>query len=298
VKILIVSSRYKLFYKKLDKIFYFYIMLMCKKDNKGVNVMKKVFIYFLSLSFLLMMNGFHEMIAEAGGKAVPIGEMISKGKVQFETRANQWRDVEASHFPLFEGTRIRTENGISKIVLSKGGQIDLGPNGLIFAEQMERMIVERGSVEFRIPSSSDLSFKVGNLSIVKAKAFQASKGVVKGIPLDEDAIGSITIHPNGSVTVKDISGRLTVLDRDQTIVASLSPKDAMTFPAQTVNLPAKTMLAQVGKTEGAGATGGEFLGLSPWTWVGIGIGVAAVAGVVGYAIGRQHEEKEYVPICP
>jgi len=31
-----------------------------------------------------MMNGFHEMIAEAGGKAARIGEMISKGKVQFE----------------------------------------------------------------------------------------------------------------------------------------------------------------------------------------------------------------------
>jgi len=72
----------------------------------------------------------------------------------------------------------------------------------------------------------------------------------------------------------------------------------MTFPAQTVNLPGKTMVAQVGKAEGAGRAGGEFLGLSPWTWVGIGIGVAAVAGVVGYAVGRQHEEKEYVPICP
>jgi len=257
--------------------------------------MKKFFIYFLSLSFLLMMNGFHEMIAEAGGKAAPIGEMISKGKVQFEVRANQWRDVEASHFMVFEGMRIRSENGISKIVLSNGAQIEIKPQSMVSIPGGEKIILEKGTLEFRVPSSSssDLTFKVGNLSIMRTKTLQASKVVIPHSRLDEGVFGTISIHSNGAITIKSDQGKLTVLDGTQT-VASLSTKDSITIPSQTVSVPKKTIVAQAGET-GAVKEEEGFLGLSTWTWIGIAAVVAVIGGVAAAAGGGGDHER---PVCP
>jgi uncharacterized GH25 family protein len=256
--------------------------------------MKKFFIYFLSLSFLLMMNGFHEMIAEAGGKAAPLGEMISKGKVQFETRPNQWRDVEASHFMVFEGMRIRSENGMSKIVLTNGAKLEIKPQSMVSIPGAEKIILEKGTLEFRVPSSSDLTFKVGNLSITRTKTLQASKVVIPHSHLDEGVYGTISIHSNGAITIKSDQGKLTVLDGTQT-VASLSTKDSITIPSQTVSVPKKTIVAQAGET-GAVKEEEGFLGLSTWTWIGIAAVVAVIGGVAAAAGGGGGDHER--PACP
>jgi hypothetical protein len=63
---------------------------------------QKVLVYFLSASFLLMMNGLPRMAAGATERGIAIGEMISKGEVKFEARENVWRSVEPSHFPVIQ----------------------------------------------------------------------------------------------------------------------------------------------------------------------------------------------------
>lgn len=258
--------------------------------------MKKAFIYFLSISFLLTMCGFHGVIAMAKEKSLPIGEMISKGKVQYEVRPNQWREVEGSHFMVFEGMKIRVEKGMSKIALSKGSQIEIQPNSLVIIEQGDRIILARGGVEFRIPSTSDLMFRVGNISIQKANILQASKDVLSLSRSDEEVIGSLNVHSNGALSIKSEKGQLTILDGNKKVLASLGSRDSITLPSRTINLPERTVVAQVGET---GAAKGEegFLGLSTWSWVGIAAAAAVIGGVIAIAAAGD-EDHERAPVCP
>ena len=83
----------------------------------------KTFIYFLSISFLLLTNGFPTIVAEAAERGIPIGEMVSKGDVNFEARENVWKKVEPSHFPIFQGVKIKTEKGIAAVALGNNSHI-------------------------------------------------------------------------------------------------------------------------------------------------------------------------------
>ena len=86
----------------------------------------KVLVYFLCVSFLVMMNGFQGMMTEAKEKSLPIGQMTSKGEVKFEAKENTWETAEPSAFPLFQGTKVKTEKGVAVILLPEDhGQIEV-----------------------------------------------------------------------------------------------------------------------------------------------------------------------------
>lgn len=141
-----------------------------------------------------MMNGFPEMAAEAKERGFPIGEMVSKGEVKFEARENVWKKVESSHFPIFQGTKIKTDKGIAVIALSDNSQIEVGANSLFSFDQNDRFVLFQGSIEFRIPSDSEINFKVGNFSILKSRVLQATKDPSAAPPNGEETIGSANIH--------------------------------------------------------------------------------------------------------
>jgi hypothetical protein len=256
----------------------------------------KVFTYFVCLSFLLMMGGFPGMIAVAKEKSLPVGEMVSRGEVKFEARENVWKMVESSYFPIFQGTRMKTEKGMAVVTLSNNGQIEIGSSSLFSFSQNDQFILFQGSIEFRIPSSSEINFKVGNLSIIKSRSLQAQKGASVSSPMDEEIIGSISIHSNGSVTVKSIRGKLSVLNQNHVVLAALSSQETVTIPSVTVGGKPGVMVAQVGETEAAAGAGG-FLGVSTGAWIGIGLAAVAVGAGVGIASTHGGGVDE-IPLCP
>ncbi|MBM4277978.1 MAG: FecR domain-containing protein [Deltaproteobacteria bacterium] len=260
--------------------------------------MKKVFIYFLCVTFLLMMGQFHWMVAVAKEKVLPIGEMVSKGTVKFEVRENAWRNVESSHFPIFPGVRIKTEKGNAAVIFSSGSQIEISPNSLFSVDQTDQIQLSQGSIEFRIPSNSEFNLKVGKLSISKSRAFQASRAPASTAPRSEETIGSISIHSNGAVTIKNIQGNLSILDENRVLLAGLSSKDSVTLPSTTVKTSPRVMTAQADETADTetAATGG-FLGLSTWAWGGL-IGGVVLLGTVVAIRSAQDDDKDRVPICP
>ena len=256
----------------------------------------KAFIYFLSVSFLLMMNGLPAMGAEVKGKSISIvGEMVSRGEVKFEARENVWKKVESSHFPIFQGTKIRTEKGNATITLTENSQIEVSPNSLFSLDYGDQFVLSLGSIQFRIPSTSEINFKAGNISILKSRSFQATKDLSMVPGSGEETIGSITIHPSGSITVKNIKGKLSILNQDHVVLAALSSKDSITIPSTTAGTKPRTMVAQVGET--VATEGTEFLGISPWGWVGIIAGGAAIVGGIVWAVSEAREE-ERRPVCP
>jgi hypothetical protein len=259
--------------------------------KKGIAL--KASIYFLCVSFLLMMNGFPGSLAEAKEKVLPIGEMVSKGEVRFEARQNVWKGVESSHFPIFQGTKIKTEKGIAFITLSNNSQIEVSPHSLFSIDQNDQFVLSQGSIEFRIPSTSEINFKVGNLFILKSRTLQATKDPSAAHPSDEETIGSISIHANGPVTVKSIKGKLTIMNQDRVVLAALSSNDSVTIPSTTVGGKPPVMVAQVGETAAA-AGAGTIFGASVTTVIAVVAGAAAIGGIV-WAVSETTKTE---PVCP
>jgi hypothetical protein len=266
--------------------------------------MRRIFVYFLCVSFLLLTSGFHAMVAEAKEMGRPIGEMISRGEVKFESRENVWKNVEPSQFPIFKGVKIKTEKGASLITLEDNRQIEVGENSLFSFDRNDQIQIRQGTLNFRFPSTAELSFKVGDLTVSKYRSLQASQNPSTVSPKSQDTVGSISVHPNGSVTVRSIQGPLFVVNQDHVVLAALSSKDTVTIPSVTTKSPPKVMVAQAGETTGSPeAEKWEFLGISTWGWIGILGGVAVIAAIVAVATssgGGGHEAAAAptpAPVC-
>ncbi len=63
------------------------------------------------------------MVAEAKEIGRPVGEMVSRGEVKFESRESVWKNVEPSHFPIFQGAKIKTKKGGSIVTLTNDSQV-------------------------------------------------------------------------------------------------------------------------------------------------------------------------------
>lgn len=247
----------------------------------------RALVYFLCVSFLLLANGFHTMIAEAKEMGRPMGEMVSTGEVKFESRKAVWKDVELSQFPIFPGVRIKTGKGASLITLEGNRQIEVREESLLSFDRNDQIQLTQGTISFRLPSIAELSFNVGDLTVIRSKSLQASKNPVPVSPKSEATIGSISLHSNGAVTVKSLQGSLSILNQERVVLASLSSKDAVTLPSVTVNVPSKVMVVQAGETTAPRAEEEQwsFLGLTTWWWVGIVTAVVVTAVVVALAAG-------------
>jgi hypothetical protein len=260
---------------------------------------QKTFIYLLSVSFLLTMSGFPGAIAQSKEITLPVGEMVSKGEVKFEARDKVWKNVDPSHFPIFQGVKIKTEKGTSILALADNCQIEVGQNSLLSFDQNDRLHLVQGSIDFRIPATAAMEFKVGALLVLPSRSLQASRNPSSVLPKIEEAIGSVWIHSNGAVTVKSTKGSLSILNEDRVVLATLFPKDTVTLPSVTVKTPARIMVAQAGETARE-VEKKEERRLDTWYWVGGGVLVAGVATGVGIWSYQKnkHDHKEFRPICP
>jgi len=206
----------------------------------------KLFIYFLCISFLLLTNGFPIRVAAAADRNLPIGEMLSKGEVNFEARENVWKNVEPSHFSVFQGVKIKTGKGVAGVALKDDSHVEVGQDSLFSFDQKDRLHLVRGGINFRVAPDGELNFKIGSLLVTRTRPLHASKGPIAAFPKNEETIGSILIHSNGAATVKSIRGQLSIIDQNRVVLASISSKDTVIIPSTTVKGRPKSMVAQVG----------------------------------------------------
>jgi hypothetical protein len=244
---------------------------------------------FLCVALFLLMGGFSTPLARAKEKTLPIGEMISRGEVKFEVREKVWKDVEPSYFPVFPGVKIKTEKGTATISLANHNQVEMGQNSVVSFDQKDQLRLYRGRVDFRISLRKDLSLRVGNLIVIGTAALQAAQSSAVITPQGEEAIGSLLIHSNGSLSIKSTQGQLTVLNQDRKVLAALSPQDSLTIPSTIVEKPfgekaPPVMVAQAGD-EDIPAKPEKSGGLSAKTWGVIGLAVLGVGGILAAAGG-------------
>ena len=259
-----------------------------------------VTVYSLCVSFLLLMNGFPQRMAEAKETGFPIGEMVSRGEVKIEVKEGVWKSVEPSLFPLFKNSKVRTEKGTALITLAKMGQIEMDQNTQLSLDQSDRWTLSQGRIDFRIPTNGGIDFKVKDLSVTSSRSLHVSTGQARVAPEQPEIVGSIWVHSNGSVTVRSLQGSLSVMNQDRVVIAGVSSKESVTVPSMTVKGAPRVMVAQAGEVAAGGseAAPAEFLGLGTWAWVGIGAGAAVIGGVAIGAGGGGGGGGHAVPVCP
>ena len=261
-------------------------------------------------AFFLTMSGFTGVATEAKDVKFPIGEMISKGGVRFEAREKVWKKIDSSHFPVFEKGKIKTEQGTGMVTLGNHCHLEIAQNSVIAFEQADRVHLTKGRVNFRIPSGKEMTIKVGSLAVTKPRVQQASRGTAIIPARNEDTVGSITLHSNGSVTIKNLQGSLSILDQDRVVIAALSSKESITIPATMASGRLNKMLAQAGevrksKREMQNVIDQEwtYLGLNTIEWIAVGYAAALVAGLT-YAYWPERDkdrtvvQQEQIPLCP
>jgi hypothetical protein len=265
------------------------------------------FIYFLCFSFLFSVSGFPRMVSEAKEITFPIGQVVAKGGVKYEAKEKLWKNIESSHFPIFQKGKIKTEKGQGIITLANNCLIEIDQyTGLSF-DQVDKLLLSRGKVNFRIPSETEMTFKVGNLSVTKSRVLQAAKKPTVASPKSEETIGSISLHSNGSVTVKSVQGSLSILNEDRVHLAALSSKESITMPSVMASGKPRTMVAQAGEIKevkgerkSAGDEEWEYLGLNAIEWIAVGY-AAVLVGVLAYVFWPEEEKErrvEQTPLCP
>ena len=257
----------------------------------------RLLVYFLSVSFLLFINEFPRMMAEANQKTVPVAQMVSRGGVKFEVKENLWEKVETP-FPIFEGMKIKIEKGGALLALADRTRIEVDSDSLFCFEKRDQFNLLQGKINFSIQPDVPLRFKVGSLWIGKPYPLQTSKSPSVTLTKDKESAGSILMHSKGSVTVKSVQGPISVTNEDGAVLASLSSGESITFPFVMVSPESPTKFAQAKPewTEGPVEEEG-FLGLSKWTWLGIGGAVALTGGIVAIAASGGDGDGA-IPICP
>ncbi|MBM4333075.1 MAG: FecR domain-containing protein [Deltaproteobacteria bacterium] len=255
---------------------------------------------FLCLALILLTGGFSTTMAGGKEKSLLIGEMVSRGEVKFEAREKVWKEVEPSYFPVFSGVKIKTEKGTATISLATHNQVEMGQNSIISFDQKEQLRLYRGRVDFRISHKKDLSLRVGNLTVIGTPHLQAAQSPAVISPGGEEAIGSLFLHSNGSVTIKSAKGKLLILNQDRKVLTALSPKDSLTIPSAIVEKSAgekaqPVMMAQVGEEEIADEPE-KHMGLTGKTWGTVGLAALGAAGIIAVAGGGGGGGSS--PVCP
>lgn len=262
---------------------------------------------FIFFSFMLLMNGFPSMVAEAKEIGFPIGELVSIGDVKFEAKEKVWKNIGSSHYPIFKQGKIMTQKGTGIITLANNCQVEVYQHSILAFDQMDRLNLSQGKVNFRIPPGTEVTFKVGSLTVTRPRVMQATKSATTASPKGEETIGSISLHPNGSVTVKSLQGFLSIVNEDRVVLAALTSKGSITIPATMATGKSNQMVAQAGEvrerrkeTQNVIDEEWTYLGLDAIEWIAVGYGVILTSGLV-YAFWPEDEKvrrAEEVPSCP
>jgi hypothetical protein len=264
------------------------------------------FTYFLCFSFLVSLSGFPRMVSEAKEIALPIGQVVAKGDVKYEAKEKIWKNIESSQFPIFQKGKIRTETGKGMITLANHCRLEIDQYTDLSFDHVDRLLLSQGRISFGIPSETEMTFKVGNLSVTKARALEAAKKPMAAPSKSEKTIGSISLHSNGSVTVKSLQGSLSILNEDCDVLAALSSKESITIPSTMASAKPRIMVAQAGEIKevkgeqkSAGDDEWRYLGLNAIEWIAVGY-AAALVGVLTYVFWPEGDKDrvDQDPLCP
>ena len=209
----------------------------------------KGFICFLCMVSFFMGSGVQELWS-ASEENPPIGEMVWKGNVSVAKQEERWGRMKERPFPIFKGSKVRTECGMATVTLTNDYQIVVLPYSQVVFPDLEQVIFKEGEVNFRVPTASRTRLSVESLGTVNSFYLDDSKIGSPQPPDKKESLGTVHLSSGGSLTLRNRQGSIFVIDQDRKVVASLSSGESVRIPPAKVSGRERVRVDQVKKTQG------------------------------------------------
>ncbi|MBI5644137.1 MAG: FecR domain-containing protein [Deltaproteobacteria bacterium] len=159
------------------------------------------------------------------------GEAMATGMVFVTSGSGQGFSMDSYPTPLFDKSRIQTNDGAAVISLVPGGLIEVHKNSeVLFHKTGDRNFIEvaRGMVRFSVPSQNVLSITIPSAGVsIGGQARLASKG--DSLPSGgAKKVGVVVVEKDGATSVSSMEGSLEVSTGDN--------KTMVLRPGETIRL--------------------------------------------------------------
>jgi len=209
----------------------------------------KGFICFLCMVSFFIGRGVQDLWS-ASEENPPIGEMVWKGNVSVAKQEERWGRMKERPFPIFKGSKVRTECGMATVTLSNDYQIVMLPYSQVVFPDLEQVIFKEGEVNFRVPTASRTRLSVESMGTVNSFYLDDSKIGSPQPPDKKESLGTVHLSSGGSLTLRNRQGSIFVIDQDRKVVASLSSGESVRILSGKVLGVEKVRVDQVKKAQG------------------------------------------------
>jgi len=243
----------------------------------------------------------------AQAAAIPLGLAAGAKVAQITLDGNQWSALTLSSNPVYDGTTIRTGNGIASALLKDGTQLELQPGTVIgiFGSRTAPVVkIAVGRVLFRLPASSATVLVTPSARYQVAVIGQAKSPVVTRVgvanPHSSDQVGEIFVTERGGSRIGLRQGEMVVQPVNDPGLHVVKTGQSVYIP-QVVAAEAhfSAMLTQAFRGEPArgadAAVAGALFRGAAGTWLRPAATLTLFEGGIGAAVAMPQGEGKSIP---
>ena len=245
-------------------------------------------------------------VMPVGAQAIelPLGLAAGSREAQIALDGKQWAALTSSSNPVFDGTVIRTGNGVAAALLKDGTQLELQPRSVVGISGSRTAPVVKiavGRVLFRLPASSKIVLVTPSVRYQSAThGMPKTSGPIRVAapnPLSPDLLGEIVVNQQGGSRIGLQQGEILASPVNDPGLHIVKAGQSVYIPQLGAHDPSfKALLVQAlpgGPADEAGADvggAGAGVGGGAGNWgVGLAVTGLTLAGAIYFA--SQGEEK-------
>jgi len=246
-------------------------------------------------------------VMPVGAQAIelPLGLAAGSREAQIALDGKQWAALTSSSNPVFDGTVIRTGNGVAAALLKDGTQLELQPRSVVGISGSRTAPVVKiavGRVLFRLPASSKIVLVTPNVRYQTAThgmpKTSAPIRVAASNALSSDLLGEIVVNQQGGSRIGLQQGEILARSVNEPSLHIVKAGQSVSIPQVGASDPSfRALLAQalpgepaseaVADVGGAGAGVGG--GAGNWG-VGLAVTGLTLAGAVAGGYFASQDE--------
>ncbi|HLC21342.1 MAG TPA: hypothetical protein VJM10_04445 [Candidatus Methylomirabilis sp.] len=247
-------------------------------------------------------------VMPVGAQAIelPLGLAAGSREAQIALDGKQWAALTSSSNPVFDGTVIRTGNGVAAALLKDGTQLELQPRSVVGISGSRTAPVVKiavGRVLFRLPASSKIVLVTPNVRYQTAThgmpKTSAPIRVAASNALSSDLLGEIVVNQQGGSRIGLQQGEILARSVNEPSLHIVKAGQSVSIPQVGASDPSfRALLAQALPGEPAGEAvadvggAGAGVGGGAGNWgVGLAVtGLTLAGAVIGAYFFSQGEE--------
>ena len=234
--------------------------------------------------------------------ALPLGLAAGAKEAQITLDGKHWATLASSSSPIYDGTTIRTGNGIASALLKDGTQLEIQPRSLIGISGSRSAPVVKiavGLVLFRLPASSATVLVTPGVRYEVAAGGPAKSPAVTRVgaatPHSSDQVGEILVTRRGGSRIGLRQGEMRARPASDPGLYVIKTGQSLYIPLVDASDPSfKALLAQALPAEDDSQPAGA---IPLYDQAGIGFAVTGLAlvGEIAGAVTLSNDRRDTVP---